>query len=332
MKKFALTSGGLAALLISLLSTSLAQAAPRTWVSSTGSGTTCSRAAPCSNFTTALTATDVGGEINCVDAGEFGSVIINKSVTIDCTDAFAGVPTNPNFDNGTAIIVSDITTVATIRGLSITGKGVGSVGVRFSAGVLHIENCRIYGFNGAGGGNLVIGAGIFVNPPNGHTSRLFVLDSVISDNGLPDRGAGILIESNGGTASTRVALERTRITNNTHGLSADEHFFISSSGSVIVQVRDSVFAGNAGNGIAAISSPNHTTVGIVVDRTSSVNNAGSGILAQGQGALVHLGNSTVIGNGAGLNAASAGQIFSYGNNQTKGNGIDGAPTGVLTLN
>jgi len=85
-------------------------------------------------------------------------------------------------------------------------------------------------------------------------------------------------------------------------------------------------AGSAGNGIWV------KRAGVVVDHTSSKSNAGYGILADGASSLVHLGNSTVVGNGAGLGAISGGQIFSYGNNQTKGNGIDGLPTGVLTLN
>jgi hypothetical protein len=96
----------------------------------------------------------------------------------------------------------------------------------------------------------------------------------------------------------------------------------------VVQVRDSVVTGSAGNGIWAIGGV--FSAGIVVDRTSVLGNAGSGVLAQAGNGLVHLGNSTVIGNGTGLNAASGGRIFSYGNNQASGNFVDGAPTGMLT--
>jgi hypothetical protein len=86
----------------------------------------------------------------------------------------------------------------------------------------------------------------------------------------------------------------------------------------------------AGNGIAAMSASGAAAAGIVVHRTSVLGNAGSGILAQGAGALVHLGNSSVVGNGAGLNPASGGQILSYQNNEASGNTIDGASTGMLT--
>ena len=88
---------------------------------------------------------------------------------------------------------------------------------------------------------------------------------------------------------------------------------------------------NLGNGIFAITQSINGTAGIVVDHTSSLDNAGSGIFVQGAGAVVQIGSSTVAGNAAGLNAASGGQIFSYQNNQASGNVFDGAPTGTLSL-
>src|SRR3954452_12868075 len=44
----------------------------RTWVSGTGSdGNACTRGAPCLTFNHAHAVTAAGGEINCVDAGDF---------------------------------------------------------------------------------------------------------------------------------------------------------------------------------------------------------------------------------------------------------------------
>lgn len=62
------------AMLGSMLPLSSLQAAPRTSVSGTGSGATCTRAAPCANFTTALAATGPGGEINVLEPGDFGAI------------------------------------------------------------------------------------------------------------------------------------------------------------------------------------------------------------------------------------------------------------------
>src|SRR5689334_17457059 len=86
-----------------------AHAAPRTYVSTSGSGVACSRAAPCGDFQTAHNATDGGGEINCLDSGNFAPVAtlsITKSITIDC--------------GGTSSTVG--TTAAT--GIQINGPGI----------------------------------------------------------------------------------------------------------------------------------------------------------------------------------------------------------------
>src|SRR5438045_223952 len=69
-----------------------AEAAPRTFVSGTGADAgTCTRAAPCLTFSFAHGQTNAGGEVNCVDAGNFGSVTITKSITIDCAGTLGGI-------------------------------------------------------------------------------------------------------------------------------------------------------------------------------------------------------------------------------------------------
>jgi hypothetical protein len=152
-----------------------------------------------------------------------------------------------------------------------------------------------------------------------------VSDSVIENNGLAAGGGGIFIQP-AGSGSARVVIERTRVENNFQGILADG---TGSTGFILVQVRDSIVAGNRGHGIAAISNAGASLTAMVVDRTSSLINGASGIFSQG--ATVHIGNSTVTGNNTGFNAGSGGQILSYQNNQTSGNFTDGAPTGVLTL-
>ena len=64
----------------------------RTWVSGNGSdGDPCSRFLPCKTFAGALTKTSINGEISCADGGGYGPVVINKSVTIDCTGTYASI-------------------------------------------------------------------------------------------------------------------------------------------------------------------------------------------------------------------------------------------------
>src|SRR6476660_7918994 len=64
---------------------SMAQAqATRTWVSGVGDDANpCSRTAPCKTFAGAISKTFIGGEIDALDPGGFGTVTITKSITID---------------------------------------------------------------------------------------------------------------------------------------------------------------------------------------------------------------------------------------------------------
>src|SRR5437867_2251038 len=64
----------------------------KSWVSGAGLDTNaCTRAAPCLTFAHALTQTNAGGSINCLDQADYGTLTIDKSITIDCTGTFAGV-------------------------------------------------------------------------------------------------------------------------------------------------------------------------------------------------------------------------------------------------
>src|SRR5437870_2544042 len=81
-----------AAFVLTVSMTAPAEAFLRTWVSSTGSDANpCTRASPCATFNHALNQTTAFGEINCIDAGSFGNLIIQQSVTISCEGGTAGI-------------------------------------------------------------------------------------------------------------------------------------------------------------------------------------------------------------------------------------------------
>src|SRR5438309_9459613 len=88
---------GLLALAVGLFLPLLASApahaqANRTWVSGVGDDVNpCSRTAPCKTFAGAISKTAAGGEIDVLDPGGFGPVIISKSITIDGTGVLAGI-------------------------------------------------------------------------------------------------------------------------------------------------------------------------------------------------------------------------------------------------
>src|SRR4051812_44555073 len=79
--------------IVSLLSAGSAYAqATRTWVSGVGDDANpCSRTAPCKTFAGAISKTAAGGEINAIDPGGFGTLTINKAITINGSGTFAGI-------------------------------------------------------------------------------------------------------------------------------------------------------------------------------------------------------------------------------------------------
>src|SRR5712691_8776960 len=78
---------------ITLAFSALAQAqATRTWVSGVGDDVNpCSRTAPCKTWAGAISKTAVGGEIDAIDPGGFGTVTITKSITIDGAGTLASI-------------------------------------------------------------------------------------------------------------------------------------------------------------------------------------------------------------------------------------------------
>jgi hypothetical protein len=326
---------GIAAALAMLLAAAPAEAAQRTFVSGTGANAgTCTRAAPCLTFAFAHGQTDPGGEINCVDAGNFGPVVITKSITIDCADTLGGI--NVAVNGAIGITGADI--IVRLRNLTLNGQGTASVGIDFLGGAaLFVDNCTIANFNG---GIASEGVGIRFLPPSGVTSELYVLDSIVSSNGRAADGGGIVVQPIGtttpiGSGSARATIENTRVERNTYGIFANG---TTTTGTVTVQIRDSLVAGSRFNGISAYTGGAVTS--ITMDRSSSLLNglsvpdtsglSSSGILAQGTNAFVTLAGVTVMSNKFGLTTAAGGRIFTYGNNQLFNATLDGAPPHAAT--
>src|SRR5690349_2182877 len=98
---------------------SSAHAIPRTFVSGTGGGAACTRAAPCATFQAAHDVTDSAGEINCLNSADYGPVTISKSITIDCKGEGGTI----GVAAGAGVTVQD-NLVVRLRGLDIKGIGL----------------------------------------------------------------------------------------------------------------------------------------------------------------------------------------------------------------
>ena len=192
----------------------LAQAAPagaifRTWVSSTGdNANACTRALPCATFAGAIAKTDNNGEINCVDAGQYGVVTINKPVTIDCAGTLGAIGSG-----GSSSLISvnlDEATfpngVVRLRNLTLNVGGVAehAIVIGNGGGEVHVENCTITGV-GAGKVGIIFLPAVDLD--------LFVRDSFIGGN----LGLGLQIQPTV-LGSARVSLNNVRLDHNGAGI------------------------------------------------------------------------------------------------------------------
>ena len=289
--------------------------ATRTWVSGVGDDVNpCSRTAPCKTFAGAISKTANGGEINCLDPGGFGAVTINKSLTIDCHYTEGGA-----LAGGNGIVVNATATdVVFLRGLDIFGVSPPSNGVRFLVGAaLHIEDCVIRRFNAANS------AGVSFVPTG--TANLYISNSTIANNGNAATGGGVVIAPTG-SGIARVSIINSRIKDN-----ANAGLLINSSGTTAgigLSAAGTEIAGNNGNGISVLAPSAGSQV--MLNGMTIVNNSQSGIRADGAGASLRVGDSTIMGNafssGAGVTIVNSAAVRTSLDNRLDGNQADGAFT------
>src|SRR5947209_5097478 len=192
-----------------------ADAGPRAWVSSTGGGIACTRAAPCATFSDAIAVVDPGGEINCVDAADYGPIAdFPRSVTIDCSKTGASI--DVNIGAGEGIRNNTEGAVVTLRGITIKGLGVGTFGIVINAsGELHVEHCQIFGFN-----HPQVGTGIIVSPPVSGLAKLYVSDTLIHHNGVFGHNGFAVWLQPSGSASVVAVLNRVQLSDDAGGIRA----------------------------------------------------------------------------------------------------------------
>jgi len=291
MNKLAAAVG--AALALGLCATSANAQATRTWVSGTGLDTNpCSRTAPCLTFAGALSKTAAGGEIDCIDGGSFGTVTINKAITIDCGGVSGGGITIPNGGNGINI-AAGATDKVVIRNLFIQGP-FGNNGVRWTAGdQLVLDNVRIAGFPGTG---------VAVLKSNG--GSLYLRNVLMSN---LTRGAQIVLTS----GQFKLQIDRTRIDRLTQSgvelLSANVNGSITNS--VITESGTSALLVSAA---AFLNADNNV-----------INSSGNGVNVNANGGSIRISNNVFENNSTAITFSGTGTVSSDGTNTVVG------PPGLL---
>ncbi|HEV8014428.1 MAG TPA: hypothetical protein VGP48_02785 [Stellaceae bacterium] len=297
-----------------LLPTSSYAQATRTWVSGVGDDANpCSRTAPCKTWAGAISKTAAGGEIDALDPGGFGALTITKAITLDGGGGqVASVLTSGTPGINVVAGTNDIVTLRNLRFDGLLGTGSpGTNGISFSSGAaLIVENDTIFGFGTWGIS--------FAPSTSGTTSSLYVVNSVLSNNGVGSTGGGIVIVPGAG-ASAKGTIAGTKVLGGAVGIRLDGAN--TSSGSSVT-VENTVSSGSGHSGFVA--STTNGAVTLIADQiTSSGNNVG--VAASGSGANVYLGRSVVTGNNTGISQTNSGVVQSYKNNQINGNNTDGTP-------
>ena len=283
----------------------------RTWVSGNGSDSDpCSRFLPCKTFAGALLKTSINGEISCVDGGGYGSVTINKSVTIDCTGTYAsilagGAAATTGVTVNIAASADDPHRSVRIRGLSINGTGaVGTAGTRtgldgirvVQASSVFVEDVVIGEFTQHG---VEVAASATVN---------LTLDNVLIRNA---NLSGVTLATSGGQVVA--SLNNVRVDGTPLGVSA--------AGLTRANMRNVTLAHNA----VGLRTSNADNIVNVDNMKVSFSTAG---VQSSAGSTIRVANSTITQNVTGL-FPNGGSIVSMADNSLTGNTTDGMFTNTV---
>jgi hypothetical protein len=311
MKTILLSMTALATICLPVLTATSAHAQNlRSWVSGTGNDANpCTRTLPCQTFGGALVKTAINGEINCLDPGGFGTVLINKSITIDCHDVHASILVSSGvagiFINIPAGDPNDPLRTVRLRNININGAGLsGSVGTRvgnigigvFDAAAVYLDDMMISDFVNFG-----------IRDQRSTGGRLHINNVTVRNNAI----AGLVVSPSSGQTRIDVDIDRLYAVGNNVGAAFNN--------GVKAQIKRSIIAHNANTGVESTASVGVTEVNI---DDSAVSNNGTGLFTNIGGAL-RVSNSDIS-----LNARrSLGAWITFGNNRASGNTNPGsAPT------
>ncbi len=276
-----------------------AGASTRSFVSGNGNDNNpCSPEAPCRTFAHAITQTDAGGEIIVMDSAEYGTVAIDRNITIDAPKGIYAAVNVAQQGTGITISSPNVTRVE-LRGLRLISQGADSTGISYNgAGFLYIDNCVVDGFYG-----FVPSKGVGITILN--AGYIFVKDTSVRN-----CSTGILTAQGGFGAS--ITLDQVRLEGNNYaGLRlSDKHK---------ATIRNSVVSGNVTAGFLADVQTSPSELNI---EACTISGNGTGLKATGPGGnvqgMVRISNSTVSHNDVGL-LIQGSTVLSPGNNTIRDN-------------
>ena len=288
----------------------------RSWVSHDGKDQNdCTINHPCRTFQRAHNATGIGGEVDVLDAAEYGTLVIDHPITIDGGNmGYIDPTTSPTFD---AITVSGQGPVV-VRNLSIQGAAVAGINW-LGAGHLSIHGVTI----------LRAGIGIHVSPlsepPGGSIERALNIE----DTTMVEAAVGILVETPAPTANLPPApvplamtILRATMSVRQNGPTASVGIALNAGKAQAVQSSISGYQTGlqvGGKGQAAELNLENSTI------------AFSSVAVDALSGVVRLAASNIHDNATAMLAPGSGQIISFGNNRIAGNTSGETPTSTVSL-
>lgn len=302
MRKIVVSIGALGILLAAALCTAPAHAQnARSWVSGVGDDANpCTRTAPCLSFAGALANTGSGGEIDCLDPGDFdistgATLTITKTITIDCSAATGYFRNTSAVAGGSAILINGTNITVDLRNLVIDCAGFGNDGVFITqASNVLLENVTVQQCTNRG-----------VVDTSSSVTTLGIINSYVIQNG----GAGVVMA---GASGSGALLRNTVSVGGTYGVA------VASGNAVTVQNSRLDLATNAGG--------ETNSGGLLYVVNSGVQGNGIGLKNAGGGGIV-VDNSDIFENTTGVSGA----WVSFGNNRVFGNTSEGTTPSVAPL-
>jgi hypothetical protein len=316
-----------------------APAAQRTFVASFGNDANpCSLAAPCRSFQAAVAAVGAGGEVVALDSAGYGSVVVDKSVSLIAPPGVHAAITAAPSGNGITVNAGG-GDVIVLRGLAISGPT--AVDAQ-SADDLYVDRCVTKADVG-----LTVGSSV---------NRVFVTDTVFDRN-----VTGVFWD---GGPESRLYVARSRFLQGAFGvrvhqgtLFLDHDAFEQVNGiagllaqtnfdaeAISADVRDSTFVGgiapilvralqaNAsvamtvdrstmarGQDGIRIEAQNGGTATVAITRSSAIQNSAAGVVSFGSGSAVSVSDTAANRNDVGLAQAGGATLVSFGNNSLAAN-------------
>jgi hypothetical protein len=300
------------------LATAPANARARVFVASYGNDANpCTFGSPCKTFQQAVNVVDPGGEVTAIDSAGFGPITISRAVTITSPDGVeAGIVASAGAD---AIdINAGANDAVVLRGLTLDGGGVAYNGIVLNSGAsLTVTNCVIQNFVYTGSG-VTTGNGILMQPTSG-TLDFTITNTTAVNNGF----IGINYYLRGGAPNAKGVIDHVTTNANIDGMNVNT--FMSSGGTTVVAISNSVTSNNSSVGIYVYG----PATKVSIDNVSITGND-QGIVAFGPPVNVLLGRSVITGNNFGIVNGTSNTLYTYKDNRINLNGTDIAGNALNT--